>query len=133
MAPVTSDVIALCGAEPGAEAVAAALEAAGRGLGIRGVEHGGLVQLCDGNGRALVTVEGPLLVQVAGEARRILGPGIEAPCPAWWIEARADRHSPEAGEIAQRFAGQLVAATGGCTWTGRAARPGGGPAADAAG
>ena len=116
---MTADVIALCREEPGVEAVAAALEAAGGGLGIRGVEQGGLVQLCDDSGRALVTIEGPLLVQVENEARRLLDPAIEAPCPAWWIEARAAGHSQEALEIAQRFAGELVAATGGCTWPGR--------------
>lgn len=114
---MTADVIALCGEEPGVEAVAAALEAAGRGLDVRGVEEGGLVQLCDDSGRALVTIEGPLLVRVDDEARRLLDPAIEAPCPTWWIEARAARHSPEAREIAQRFADELVAATGGCTWT----------------
>lgn len=116
---MTADVIALCREQPGVEAVAAALEAAGRGLGIRGVEQGGLVQLCDDSGRALVTIEGPLFVQLPDEARRLLDPAVEAPCPAWWIEARAARRSPEAFQIAQRFADELVAATGGCTWTSR--------------
>ena len=113
---MTADVIALCREQPGVDAVAVALEAAGRGLTVRGVEQGGMVQLCDEDGRALVTIEGPLYVQVDGEARRLLDPGIEAPSPAWWIEARAAGDRPEAVAIARRFAGELVAATGGCTW-----------------
>ena len=113
---MTADVVALCREQPGVDALAAALEAAGRGLTVRGVEQGGMVQLCDEDGRALVTIEGPLFVQVDGEARRLLDPGIEAPSPVWWMEARAAAHRPEAIETAHRFAAELVAATGGCTW-----------------
>lgn len=116
---VTADVVALCGEEPSAEAVAAALQAAGSELDIRGAEQGGLVQLCDDSGRALVTIDGPLLVQVPDEAQRLLGADIDAPCPAWWIEARAVRDRPDALAVARRFADVLVAATGGCIWPSR--------------
>lgn len=122
---MTADVVALCREEPGVEAVAAALQAAGSELDIRGVEQGGMVQLCDEGGRALVTIDGPLLVRVDGEARRLLDPGIEAPCPVWWIEARAAGRNPQALAIAQRFAGELAAATGGCVWPGQPVSGGG--------
>lgn len=117
---MTADVIALCRREPDADAILAALGAAGPGLRVRPIEHAGLIQLCGGDGRALVTIEGPLLVRVAGEADRILGPGSGAPHPAWWVEARAPSGGPAASpggrEIARGFAEALVAATGGCTW-----------------
>jgi hypothetical protein len=115
---MTADVIALCRREPDASITLAALNAAGPGLLVRPVEQAGLIQLCDDDGRILVTIESPLLVRVPGEAGRLLGPEVDAPHPAWWVEARAgDR--VDGAAVARRFAAALAATTSGCTWPGR--------------
>ena len=94
---MTADFIALCRREPDTDTTLAALNAAGPELGIRVAEHAGLIQLCDDDGRTLVSIETPLLVQVPSEAGRLLGPGINAPHPVWWVEARASAPRTEDG------------------------------------
>jgi hypothetical protein len=135
---MTADVIALCSREPNADAILAAVRAAAPGLRVRPVGGAALIQLCDDDGRELVTIESPLLVRARGEADRILGHDAGAPHPAWWVEARAPRAGtgarpgggfgggpgdspkhPGGREIARGFAEALVAATGGCTWVSR--------------
>lgn len=114
---MTADVIALCPALPDVQAALAALRAAGAELRVRPIERGGLVQLCDDAGTALVTIEGPSLVQVPGEVERLLG--VEVAVPVWWVELRArDRHATALG-VARRLAAVLAAATGGVTWADR--------------
>lgn len=114
---MTFDVVALCRAQPDVPAVLSALLAAGPALRVRPLPRGGLVQLCDDGGTPLVTVEGPTLVQVPGEVRRLLG--VEVTHPVWWVEARALRGRPDAAGIARRLADALVTATGGQTWSSR--------------
>jgi hypothetical protein len=113
---VTHDVIALCGRQPDAGTTLAALQACGPDLRIDAIERGSLVRLCADDGRPLVTVEGPRLVQVPGEVQRLLGVA-DAPHPAWWVEARAV--DAGAAAIARRFAAALLSQTGGVSWSSR--------------
>ena len=54
--------------------------------------EGAVLRLCAPDGRPLVSVEAPLLVQVPGEAERLLGRNV--PVPFWWTEARASGAVP---------------------------------------
>jgi hypothetical protein len=113
---VTVDVIALCERQPDPATTLAAMQTCGPDLRLTALERGSLLQLCADDGRPLVTVEGPRLVQVPGEAERLLG--VEgAPHPAWWVEARAA--DPGAAAIARRFAAALLSQTGGVSWSSR--------------
>jgi hypothetical protein len=121
---MTADFVALCRHEPDTGTTLAALSAAGPELRVRGVEQAGLIQLCDDDGRTLVTIESPLLVRVPGEAGRLLGPGVDAPYPVWWVEARACADAGTTGHAdghaaARLFTEALAAATGGCIWPSR--------------
>lgn len=116
---MTFDVVALCREQPEEAAVRSALTAAGPDLGVQALERGGLVQLCDDDGQPLVTIEGPMLVQVLGEVQRLLGIDVDAPYAVWWVEVRAtDRHAEAAG-VARRLGAALVEATGGQLWSSR--------------
>ncbi len=85
---MTKDVIALTRKMPDPLSVIAGLLSGGPDtlVGVEG--DGAVVQLCDEQGRPLVSVEAPLLVQVRGEAQRLLGAS-EPEVPYWWTEARA--------------------------------------------
>ena len=72
-------------------------------------------------GRPLVSVEAPLLVQVAGEAERLLG-AAAPPVPFWWTEARATTGVEEAERLAGTFAARVTSLTGGSAWPPEAAR-----------
>lgn len=115
---MTFDLVALCRAEPDAPAILGALVAAGPDLKMDTVDSAGLIQLFDpGDGRLLLTVETTRLVQVPGEAQRLLGAACDG--PVWWVESRAPSGDPQAAEVGRRFTAELVAITGGQTWEGR--------------
>ncbi|GDY33527.1 hypothetical protein [Gandjariella thermophila] len=116
---MTFDIVALCREQPGPEATISAMLAAGPELRVNTVEHADLVQLYHDDGRLLVTTEGARLVQVPGEARRLLGIDAEVPHPVWWVESRAPGHDPEAEAVARRFTRALLARTGGMSWSNR--------------
>jgi hypothetical protein len=117
---MTFDTVALCRAEPDPPALLGALVAVGSDLKIDTVEDAGLIQLFDpGDGRLLLTVETSRLVQVAGEAERLLGVPLPFDGPVWWVESRAPSGDPRAAELARRFSSELVAITGGQAWAGR--------------
>lgn len=82
-------------------------------VGTRG--EGAVIQLCDAQGRPLVSVEAPLLVSVEGEAERLLG-ATAPPVPYWWTEARATTGVAEAEQLAGAFATRLAALVGGSAW-----------------
>ncbi|MEU9468492.1 DUF6177 family protein [Streptomyces avermitilis] len=117
---MTKDVIALTPKMPDIRTLLAGLYAGGPGLGVDSVAEGAVVQLCAADGRPLVSVEAPILVQVPGEAERLLGAG-SASAPVWWTEARATTAVAEAGALAGSFAGRLVAVLGGVVWPPEAA------------
>lgn len=115
---MTKDVIALTERMPDALSVLAGLLAGGPDLLVDTTGEGAVVQLCDDGGRPLVSVEVPLMIQVPGEAARLLGPGAEpsGDGPAWWVEARAAAGVPRAEELAGAFAARLTMLLGGRVW-----------------
>ncbi|WP_370419283.1 DUF6177 family protein [Streptomyces sp. QH1-20] len=115
---MTKDVIALTERMPDALSVLAGLLAGGPDLRVGTTGEGAVVQLCDAEGRPLVSIEAPLQLQVPGEAARLLGPGAEpsGDGPAWWIEARATTGVPQAEQLAGAFAARLTMLLGGRVW-----------------
>ncbi|MGA5554949.1 DUF6177 family protein [Streptomyces lavendulocolor] len=118
---MTKDVIALTERMPDPWAVLAGLLSGGPDKLVDTAGEDAVVRLCDEQGRPLVSVEAPLLVQVRGEAERLLG-ATPPPVPFWWTEARATTGVAEAERLAGTFAARLVSLTGGSAWPPEAAR-----------
>ena len=115
---MTFDTVALCRDQPVPAVMLSAMLAAGEQLKVDTVDVTQLIQLRHpDDGRLLLTTEGPRLVQVPGEARRLLG--VDAPSPVWWVETRTPDGDPEAEAAARRFTHALVAALGGAAWSSR--------------
>jgi hypothetical protein len=115
---VTRDVVALLATAPDVHDVAAALRAAGERFRVRSAAGGAVVQLCDDQGRPLVSIEVPVLVRVPGEVERLLGDqvaGAPAP-PLWWVETRAPGTREGAEQLGRRFAEALAARCRGVVW-----------------
>ncbi|MGW6736294.1 DUF6177 family protein [Streptomyces sp. NPDC055013] len=117
---MTKDVIALTPKMPDLPTLLAGLYAGGPDLGVNTTADGAVVQLCAPNGRPLVSVEAPILIQVPGETARLLGHAVEEG-PVWWTEARASTAVAEAGRLAGSFAGRLATVLGGTVWPPEAA------------
>ncbi|MGW4684041.1 DUF6177 family protein [Streptomyces sp. NPDC004244] len=115
---MTKDVIALTERMPDPLSVLAGLLAGGPDLRVETTGEGAVVQLCDAEGRPLVSIEVPLLLQVPGEAARLLGSGAgpSGDGPLWWIEARAAVGVPQAEQLAGAFAARLTMLLGGRVW-----------------
>ncbi|MEK8143320.1 DUF6177 family protein [Streptomyces sp. M10(2022)] len=118
---MTKDVIALTERMPDPWSVLIGLLSGGPDKLVGTEGEGAVVQLCDREGRPLVSIEAPLLVQVAGESERLLG-ATSPPLPYWWTEARATTGVEEAELLAGTFAARLVSMTGGFAWPPEAAR-----------
>ncbi|MBX9388715.1 hypothetical protein ACFONH_17085 [Streptomonospora nanhaiensis] len=123
---MTYDVVALVREAPDVRALVDAMVDAHPDLKVVGAGDGAVIQLCDGSGRALLSIEAAQEVRVPGEVERLLGPDIAAqlPDPCWWIEARAAGADPGPAGLAHRFAGGLVQRLGGLVWSPRPAPPG---------
>ncbi|MGW2235393.1 DUF6177 family protein [Streptomyces sp. NPDC001759] len=117
---MTKDVIALTPKMPDLNTLLAGLYAGGPALGVNTTADGAVVQLCAPDGRPLVSVEAPILVQVPGETARLLDRPV-ADGPVWWTEARASTAVAEAGRLAGSFAGRLATVLGGTVWPPEAA------------
>jgi hypothetical protein len=117
---MTKDVIALTQKMPDPLSVIAGLLSGGPDKLVGTEGEGAVVQLCDEQGRPLVSVEAPLLVQVRGEAERLLG-AREPEVPYWWTEARATTGVAEAEQLAGTFAARLASLVGGTAWPPQAA------------
>lgn len=117
---MTKDVIALTPKMPDLRTLLAGLYAGGPDLGLNTTADGAVVQLCAPDGRPLVSVEAPILIQVPGETARLLNHPADD-VPVWWTEARASTAVPEAGRLAGSFAGRLAAVLGGTVWPPEAA------------
>ncbi|MER6011513.1 DUF6177 family protein [Streptomyces bluensis] len=118
---MTKDVIALTERMPDPLSVLAGLLSGGPDKLVGALGDGAVVQLCDEQGRPLVSVEAPLLVEVEGEAERLLG-ATAPPVPYWWTEARATTGVEEAERLAGTFAARLATLVGGSAWPPEAAR-----------
>ncbi|MGW2416237.1 DUF6177 family protein [Streptomyces tubercidicus] len=118
---MTKDVIALTQRMPDPSAMLAGLLSGGPDKLVDTTGEGAVVRLCDEEGRPLVSVEAPLLVQVAGEAERLLG-ATPPPLPYWWTEARATTGVEEAERLAGTFAARLAALADGSAWPPEAAQ-----------
>ncbi|MFE0038113.1 DUF6177 family protein [Streptomyces sp. NPDC059015] len=117
---MTKDVIALTPKMPDLSTLLAGLYAGGPDLGVNTLADGAVIQLCAPDGRPLVSVEAPLLIQVPGETTRLLGPGLPD-SPVWWTEARASTAVAEGGRLAGSFAGRLATVVNGSVWPREAA------------
>ncbi|MFJ8049954.1 DUF6177 family protein [Streptomyces luteogriseus] len=117
---MTKDVIALTPEMPDLPTLLAGLYAGGPDLGVNTTADGAVVQLCSPDGRPLVSVEAPILVQVPGETTRLLDHTV-ADGPVWWTEARASTAVAEAARLAGSFAGRLATVLGGTVWPPEAA------------
>ncbi|NUK32195.1 hypothetical protein HRW12_00085 [Streptomyces lunaelactis] len=114
---MTKDVIALTPQMPDIRTILAGLYAGGPDVAINTTADGAVIQLCRPGGRPLVSIEAPILLQVRGEIRRLLGADTGAwDSPLWWTEARAVTTAPEAEPLARSFAGRLVSVLSGTTW-----------------
>lgn len=119
---MTKDVIALTSKMPDLRTLLAGLYAGGPELGVNTLADGAVIQLCAPDGRPLVSVEAPILIQVPGETARLLGTGPDLPeSPVWWTEARASTAVAEGGRLAGSFAGRLATVLGGTVWPPEAA------------
>ncbi|MEU6895741.1 DUF6177 family protein [Streptomyces sp. NPDC046557] len=112
---MTKDVVALTERMPDPWTVLAGLLSGGPEKLVNAAADGAVVQLCDEEGRPLVSIEAPLLVQVEGEAERLLG-ATAPPVPFWWTEARATTGVADAARLAGTFAARLAALAGGSAW-----------------
>ncbi|MER7400284.1 DUF6177 family protein [Streptomyces sp. NPDC000151] len=118
---MTKDVITLTQKMPDPLTVLAGLLSGGPDKLVGTAGEDAVVQLCDEQGRPLVSIEAPLLVQVAGEAERLLG-ATPPPVPFWWTEARATTGVEEAERLAGTFSARLASLSGGSAWPPEAAR-----------
>jgi hypothetical protein len=112
---VTYDVVAVVPTMPDVRAILGAMIAAGEHLLVDETADGGIIQLSDDEGNPIVSIEVPVLIQVAGEVERLLGVR-EDRVPIWWVEARATARD-DADVIARDFATELVRRLGGTVWT----------------
>ncbi|MED7947984.1 DUF6177 family protein [Streptomyces sp. BE303] len=118
---MTKDVITLTPRMPDPWSVLAGLLAGGPDKLVNTAGEDAVIQLCDEQGRPLLSVEAPLLVQVRGEAERLLGANPPR-VPFWWTEARATTGVPDAERLAGAFAARLASLSGGSAWPPQAAR-----------
>lgn len=117
---MTKDVVALTKRMPDPLAVIAGLLSGGPDQLVGAEADGALVRLHDPQGRPLLSVEAPLLVQVRGEGKRLLGAD-EPEVPYWWTEARATTGVQQAEALAGTFAARLATIVGGTAWPREAA------------
>ena len=117
------DAVALCRTRPEAAAQAAALAAAGPDYRVAVWHDTPVLLLLDDNAQLVLAVDGPRLIQAAGEVDRLLQPDPPAvDGPVWWVDIRAYASQPEAADAAHRLATSLVAEHGGWVWPAEVAR-----------
>ncbi|MBB5933919.1 DUF6177 family protein [Streptomyces zagrosensis] len=116
---MTKDVIALTERMPQAWSLMAGLVSGGPDMTMATAADGAVVQLCDADGRPLVSIETPLLIRVPGEAARLLDVRVEG--PVWWTEIRAATAAQRSGRLAGVIASRLVSQLGGSVWPREAA------------
>ncbi|GAA1450816.1 DUF6177 family protein [Nocardiopsis tropica] len=116
------DVVALVAERPDEPAVVEALRDVDPELRLHQHKDTSVLQIRDGDGRLLATLEPGRPVEAAGEVERLLGAEVVAGLPDrfWWTETRA-RPDEQGREVAHRFADRLALTLGGAVWTSGAA------------
>ncbi len=112
---MTVTMVVLARAQPGSDVLVNALLAAGPQLRVGSIGHGVALQLFDDEATLAVTVEVPSLIQVPGEAQRLLGVSSEPEVPYWWIDLR--RPTSSDGGPAHRLATSLAEQLDGMVWS----------------
>ncbi|MCW2916417.1 MAG: hypothetical protein JWN52_4485 [Actinomycetia bacterium] len=113
---MTYDVIALLRGTPDTSAILAAILDAGEDLQLDTIEGAGIIAVHDPDGQPLAAIEAPVLIQVDGEAERLLGPiAAHLRPPLWWLEIHALERSG-AGTVARTIAASLTARLEGIVW-----------------
>lgn len=80
-------------------------------------EIAGTIRIHDQAGRLIVSIEPPLLVPIAGEVERLLGPEMAGvTLPVWWVDVRSAADVPGARTLARRVADGLARRAGGRVW-----------------
>ncbi|MCW2529668.1 MAG: hypothetical protein JWM76_4528 [Pseudonocardiales bacterium] len=113
---MTSDIVVLAKREPNLNELVDAMMAAGPQLRVGALSEGVAFQLFDDDGRLMLTMERPTLIQVEGEAERLLGVTSAPPVPYWWIELRAPSQRTDARVVATRLAEVLCGQVDGVSW-----------------
>lgn len=111
---MSRDFVALVRNQPDVNTVIEGMLAYGEELELRETPSG-TIQLYDPAGMLLVSVEAPALVEVPGEAERLLGLSVEP--PMWWVEVRSSADLPEAVRVARKLVDDLVRWQGGVVWS----------------
>ncbi|HEX2314179.1 MAG TPA: hypothetical protein VHJ17_10610 [Thermomonospora sp.] len=114
---MSTDVVALTNDRPDVGAVLDGLGARLR-LPLAVTTAGGACRVYDDSGRLVVFVPDPVLVTVPGEVERLLGDGVGAAAPVWWVDIRAAADLENAERVARSCAEELVARHGGAVWSG---------------
>ena len=116
---MTYDMVVLTQRPPDVRAIVDSMVDAGETLRVRGGGAGAVIQLCDDEGRPLVSIESAQRVDVEGEVERVLGDGVPTglTVPYWWVEVRASGGDPNAPALAHRFADAMVARLSGTVWS----------------
>ncbi|MEE2037679.1 DUF6177 family protein [Nocardiopsis sp. CT-R113] len=112
------DVVALVAGEPDEHDIVRALESVDQELRLHWHKDTSVLQIRDGDGRLVATLEPGQRVESPGEVVRLLGAEAVAGLPDrfWWVETRA-RPDAQGREVAHRFADGLVLRLGGAVWT----------------
>ena len=112
---MSSDAVAVLALPPDEAMTIAALHATVPALSLE-QDAAGALHLFDDDGRRWFSVDAPLLVQVEGEADRLLGHGPPVPCPGWWVEVRADASVAGAVDASRALARALAQLGRGTFW-----------------
>jgi hypothetical protein len=112
---VSSDAVAVLEIAPDEAMTIAALHATVPQLSLE-QDSTGALHLFDDADRRWFTIDPPLLVQVEGEADRLLGHGPPVPCPGWWVEVRADASVAGAVDAGRAMARALAQLGQGTFW-----------------
>lgn len=113
---MTASTIAICADQPHLADVVSALAHVDPSLRVLHDESNPLLVLLRDE-RPILTLEAPTLVQVGGEASRLLGSAMRnADEPAWWITCHYPATDSEAAALARAVADRLANDCAGASW-----------------
>lgn len=113
---MTGLTIAVCAAQPRLADLVTALAEADPTLRVLQDEDRAVLVLLRGE-HPVLTVEAPVLVQVPGEASRLLGPTMrQADGPGWWVHYHYAAGDAEAAALAAAAGHRLAGQCEGALW-----------------